>query len=353
VKVVVLVPAHNEEASIGSTLEALEAQSRKPDLIVVIPNGCSDSTVEIARQFPVVVLDLPALAHRKSEALNTAWQLYAIDAGMVVTVDADTELPPNAIGDWELEMEAIDALGGSSSKFTMQQPGVLSRLQKAEFATWTDVSLRRKKTHVLAGTGCAIRGESLVAVSEIAGRPGPWSYESVTEDFELTYQIRRLGWFCHVSPTVRAYTDSMGTFTALWGQRMKWQVGTVEDLLRIGVNRLTLRDWFQQGLGLFSALLKALWLYVIFGALFLGIFQIIWIWWLIPLVFAAVDAKRAMRIPHRDRKDIVLASTFIFYEAFSWIRSAWFVASWIAVISSRITGIRVDRWKAQYIAEGV
>ena len=68
---------------------------------------------------------------------------------------------------------------------------------------------------------------------------GPWSYASDVEDFELTYRLRRLGHACKVSYTVRAYTDAMVTVRALWAQRMKWQGGTVEDLLRIGVNRLT------------------------------------------------------------------------------------------------------------------
>jgi len=352
-RIVVLVPAHNEQESIRDTITALTTQTREPDLIVVIPNGCTDRTAEIAREYPVEVFELPRLPHGKSEALNLAWHKYAADAFMVVTVDADTVLVPNAVSDWETEMLANPKLAGSSSKFTMQQPGILSRLQKAEFATWTQTALNRKSTHVLAGTGCAIRGSALREVADMPDREGPWSYQSATEDFEITYQIRRLGGKCHVSPTVRAYTDSMRTVRALWGQRLKWQVGTIEDLLRVGVNRLTLRDWWQQALGLLNALLKLLWIYVIFGAIIIGVFQFIWFWWCVPIVFAAVEAKRALRIPHRDRKDMWLAGAFIFYEMFSWMRSAWFVVSWFAVIRTRVTGVRVDRWQAQYVAEGV
>src|SRR5690606_563961 len=72
-RVVALVPAHNEEASIAATIQALLDQERVPDQIVVIPNGCSDATAAISRRFAgITVLELPKLQHKKSEALNIA-----------------------------------------------------------------------------------------------------------------------------------------------------------------------------------------------------------------------------------------------------------------------------------------
>ncbi len=355
VRVVVLVPAYNEAGSIGATLDGLMVQTRPADLVVVIPNGCTDSTARVARMYPVTVMELPRLEHRKSEALNRAWTEYAYDADVVICLDADTVLPPNAVEAWSKEFTAEDGalLGGSSSKFTMQDPGFLSRLQKAEFATWTDVALRRGETSVLAGTGCAINNSVLRQVAARDDREGPWVYTSQVEDFELTYRIRELGYVCQVSPDVRAYTDSMKTLKALWGQRMKWQVGTVEDLMDLGMNRLTLRDWGQQAMGLMSVFLKLLWIAVIVLSVSLGVFKFVLFWWLVPILFVALDIKRALRIPHRDWKDIVMAASFFPQELFMWLRSGWFLASWCAVLTTKITRRRVDRWEAQYTAEEI
>lgn len=355
VRVVVLVPAYNEAGSIGATLDGLMVQTRPADLVVVIPNGCTDSTARVARMYPVTVMELPRLEHRKSEALNRAWTEYAYDADVVICLDADTVLPPNAVEAWSKEFTADDGalLGGSSSKFTMQDPGLLSRLQKAEFATWTDVALRRGETSVLAGTGCAINNSVLRQVAARDDREGPWVYTSQVEDFELTYRIRELGYVCQVSPDVRAYTDSMKTLKALWGQRMKWQVGTVEDLMNLGMNRLTLRDWGQQAMGLMSVFLKLLWIAVIVLSVSLGVFKFVLFWWLVPILFVALDIKRALRIPHRDWKDIVMAASFFPQELFMWLRSGWFLASWCAVLTTKITRRRVDRWEAQYTAEEI
>src|SRR3954468_10639725 len=46
--VVVLIPAHNEEASIGATVQALLRQERIPDRIVVIADNCTDETIAVA-----------------------------------------------------------------------------------------------------------------------------------------------------------------------------------------------------------------------------------------------------------------------------------------------------------------
>lgn len=352
--VVALIPAYQEEDSIASTIEALLSQTRVPDRIVVIPNGCTDRTAEISRQYPVTVMELPRLAHKKSEALNLAWNMYARDADVVVGMDADTVLTSNAVEDWCTELAEDPTLGGSSSKFTMIQPGLLSRLQKAEFSAWTDTALRKGDTHVLAGTGCAFNGQALREVASRDDREGPRSYRSATEDFETTYRIRELGYRCQVSPTVRAYTDSMRTIKALTAQRHKWSVGTVEDLLTFGVNRLTLRDWGQQAMGIFGAFLKLLWLIVIFGQwAYFGELNILWVWWLLPVLFIAVEVKKAMRVPHRDWKDILIAASFFPNEFFMWIRSAWFIRSWASVLASKITGHRHDVWEAQASAEGV
>lgn len=352
-KVVALIPAHNEEASIADTVNALLANDRRPDQIVVIADNCSDLTYCIASRYPVTVVVPKGNTHKKSGALNFAWAKFAQDADLIICLDADTILPPNAIGDWEKEFEADSTLGGSSSKFTMQQKGLLPRLQKAEFSRWTDTSLRRGWTSVLAGTGCAIRNSVLKDIVASDGRDGPWSYDSQVEDFELTYQIRKRDFKCWVSPTVRAYTDSMRTIKTLWNQRMKWQVGTVEDLLTIGVNRLTLVDWWQQAQGLFAAFSRVLWLSIIVASIALGVFHLSVFWLLMPFLFVANDVKQALRIPHRDWKDIVLAGALFPQEIFCWMRAGWFVKAWLDVSKSKITGTRKDRWALQYRAEGV
>jgi cellulose synthase/poly-beta-1,6-N-acetylglucosamine synthase-like glycosyltransferase len=353
-KIVALIPAHNEAGSIEATLRALLAQERIPDKIVVIADNCTDDTFERASEFSLVtVFKTVGNLHRKSGALNMAWHATCRDADLVMCLDADTELPPHAVRDWESEFAADPYLGGSSSKFTMLGTGLLVRLQRAEFSKWTDTGLRRRWTSVLAGTGCVIRNAALREIAYRADREGPWTYASMVEDFELTYRIRQLGYHCHISPTVRAYTDAMRTVRSLWAQRMKWQVGTVEDLLSFGVTKLTYTDWRQQAAGMLAAAVRVSWVAFTLLALANGSLHMAWLWLVAPAFFIANDVKQALRIPHRDRRDVLLAALLLPQEFFAWLRAGWFLAAWCSVLTSRVTRRRKDRWAMQYVAEGV
>jgi hypothetical protein len=133
---------------------------------------------------------------------------------------------------------------------------------------------------------------------------------------------------------------------------MKWQVGTIEDLLSIGINRLTLVDWFQQVSGIFAAAARFLWLAVILALCLLGDLNFQWIWWVVlPLFFVAVQVKHALRIPHRDRADLMYAFLIVPAEVFAWLRAGWFTAAWLQAPVGMLIGRRKDRWQAQYRAE--
>lgn len=350
--ITVLVPAHNEEHTIGETIESLLAQTRKADQIVIIANGCTDRTAVVARKYPVIVMELPRLKHRKSEAMNRGWNIYARHADLVVSMDADTVLAPNAIEDWEKESQKR-LFGGSTSKFTIQQPGYWCRMQKSEYAYNIQQGLNHGWTSVLAGAGSAFSGFALREIADRDDREGPWSYESAVEDFELTYRLREAGYRTYVSRTVRAYTDGMKNMKSLWGQRMKWQAGTCQDLLRFGVNRLTIRDWGSQILNLIGPVIRMLWVTVITLALYLDTLTIVWWGLLVPFLFMAINLKTAVRIPFKDKWDIFMAVTIIPTEFLAWIRGGWIIASWGEVIRKKITHKDRDLWAAQYKAEGV
>ena len=352
-KTIILIPAHNEESSIAATLDSVMAQEVAPDKVVVIPNGCSDRTAAITRTYPVIVMELPALAHRKSEALNRAWLAHAYDADIVISMDADTHLPPHAVGDWIKELSDA-SIGGSSSTFTIHQPkGLLARLQKAEFAAWADLNLHKGHTTVLSGTGCALSNTALKQIAARSDRHAPWAYTSQVEDFELTYRIQELGYRTIVSPTVRAYTDSMDSIKSLWGQRMKWQVGTLQDLLAIGFNKHTAISWGRQALNALGVLSLFIWAYIAYTVIHTKAFTFQPLWLIIPAAVTLHRFHGAHRIPHKDKKDIALSLSFIPHELFILFRYALFIAGWSEIVKSKITKKTKDRWAIQYQAEGV
>jgi glycosyltransferase involved in cell wall biosynthesis len=97
---VIVVPAYNEEACIGQTLDALAAQSLAPDGIVVVDNNSTDGTSDVVehRQRDIPNLHL-VFEERKGTgiACNTGFR-YAIDeigARTISRTDADASPRPN------------------------------------------------------------------------------------------------------------------------------------------------------------------------------------------------------------------------------------------------------------------
>lgn len=92
-RISVIVPAHNEEAYLGATLDALNRQDYGNCEIVVVANGCSDRTADVAREkcSRLVTLDEKGLGISR----NLGGQLAAGD--LLVFLDADTILEPRAL----------------------------------------------------------------------------------------------------------------------------------------------------------------------------------------------------------------------------------------------------------------
>ena len=104
-RIVAMVPVYNGAAGLGPAIESLLAQTWPIDEIVVMPNGCTDNTSEVAHRYPVTVWDLPKDPHKKAGVLNKGWRKYCQDADFVVCIDDDTRLPKRAVEHWVRELE--------------------------------------------------------------------------------------------------------------------------------------------------------------------------------------------------------------------------------------------------------
>ena len=91
----VLVPAHDEEAVLGATLDSLADQVRPPDRVLVVADNCTDATVEVARGRGVDVVETVENLEKKAGALNQqlARLLPTADvADVVLVMDADSTI---------------------------------------------------------------------------------------------------------------------------------------------------------------------------------------------------------------------------------------------------------------------
>ncbi len=359
-KIVVVVPAHNEEGAIAGVLQALLAQSRRPDRIVVVADNCTDRTVEIARGFGrrVTVIETVGNRDRKVGALRMAWQQYvAYGYDYMLGVDADTVLSPDSLAALEDELEASPKVGGIMARYTFDPDlgqskwaRLLVRMQRLEFASWTiDILHRKRNTYVLGGQATLFRVDALQQIVDEERRLSPWDPEAQVEDMELTWMLSARGWETKVSATARAYAGPMLTIRSLWAQRRKWDEGMIRLLLGSKIGATTMYPWRVQLKNGVNALTRALFLLLLGTSLAIGAFEWNWIWIAPPILAAILNFKHARKVPGHTRLDLFLAGTLVMVEIYLWFRLLAWVTSWATVV----VGIRRDGWARQYKAEGL
>lgn len=129
-KVLALIPAYNEEASIAGVVQATLG---RVDQVVVVDDGSRDATSERAREAGALVLR-QASNGGKGAALQ-AGSHYAIEHGydVVVTLDADGQHDPESIPDLlePLRLGAADmAVGSRKTQWSRHMP-ILRRITNA------------------------------------------------------------------------------------------------------------------------------------------------------------------------------------------------------------------------------
>jgi len=261
VRVTVLIPAHNEEFSLPTTLAALGQQTRQPDHVIVVADNCTDRTVAIAHEMGFDAFETVGNTHRKGGALNQALTMLlpTTDANDVVMVmDADTSL-----GTQFLEVAArrlsddpeLTCVGGIF--YGEGGKGLVGQFQRNEYTRYSlQIRARRGRVFVLTGTASMFRAEALLDVAAargvfIPGETGKvYDTAALTEDNELTLAMKSLGATMTSPPECTVTTEIMPTWKNLWVQRKRWQRGALENLSAYGLTRPTIRYWGQQvGIG--------------------------------------------------------------------------------------------------------
>jgi cellulose synthase/poly-beta-1,6-N-acetylglucosamine synthase-like glycosyltransferase len=82
-KITVLIPAHNEDISIASTLETITPVLKKQDKVAVVADNFSDKTAEIACKIDATVVERYDSTNKGIcllAALILAWNKFAVES---------------------------------------------------------------------------------------------------------------------------------------------------------------------------------------------------------------------------------------------------------------------------------
>ena len=194
-RLVVLVPAHNEEALIGRCLASLRAQIYPQSLVsvVVVADNCTDNTAWLAHQAGAEVLIRHDPRRRgKGHALRWAMDQMtgAARPDAFVVVDADSVADPRLLAGlasmYETGAEAAQAEYLVSSD-DESSPRV--RLRAAAFLLFHRV---RFAGRAALGLPCSLVGNGMLFAGDLIERH-PWDAFTGAEDLEYSVKLRLAG----------------------------------------------------------------------------------------------------------------------------------------------------------------
>ncbi|MBU1112016.1 MAG: glycosyltransferase [archaeon] len=105
----VIIPAHNEELYIEQTLRSVVDQEIDGLELIVVPNGCTDKTAEVAERYTPHIYD----TNQRGISLAKNIGFEKANGEIVIFLDADSQMQQGLIG---LAIEALEGkyVGGKS-----------------------------------------------------------------------------------------------------------------------------------------------------------------------------------------------------------------------------------------------
>lgn len=173
----IIIPSYQQAQFLPDCLESILNQTRKPLEVIVIDDGSTDGSLEIARKYPVKVISQvnKGLASARNTGIMNAKGVF------ILPLDADDMLQPNAIEVFEQKIKESDAdiIAPSFKTFGVQNHEVI---------LGQGLTLRHFRDANYIGYFSAFRRSKLLEIGGYSPRM-TWGYE----DYHMTIDLLKRG----------------------------------------------------------------------------------------------------------------------------------------------------------------
>lgn len=223
-RVVVLIPAHNEERSIAKTLESVIPQLADPRDALVVADNCDDATAEVARRLGATAVERTNLTFRgKGYALDFGVRHLEQDPpGIVIVLDADCRLYPGSIAALR---ERIVATGRPAQALNLSDASAATNPTQAValFANRI-VNYVRPTAGEALGMSCRLMGTGMAFPWETI-REASLATGDLVEDLQLGLELIVKNVRPTFCPAARVTTDLPDCERSFRSQRTRWEQG--------------------------------------------------------------------------------------------------------------------------------
>jgi len=223
--VTLLIPAYNEEDNIAGTIESVLACKYPRDKleVIVIDDGSKDKTSEIAKRYPVKLLQKSNSG--KADSLNQGINLAKGE--FIGVVDADSYPEKNALLKVMSCFKDPEVAAVTSAVRVKNPNSFLGGLQAVEY---TIIAWARKLLEYVNSV-YVTPGPLSVYRSEVLRKLEGFDNKVLTEDIELAWRIlKNKHYKIKMCLAARIFTIAPVKFKAWWRQRLRWDIGGLQTL---------------------------------------------------------------------------------------------------------------------------
>lgn len=233
-KLTVYIPCYNAARFIEASIQALLAQTRPPDEVLVIDDGSSDNSVELASRFPVRII-----RHKKNKGLAAARNTAFANAThpLVGAIDADV-LPDPTWLEYLLEHFAdhrVAGVGGRLIEAHRSSPADAWRAeQMSQDLGLERIDIEQPSHRRLGGFGTIFRKEAVMSVGGYDEK-----YRTNYEDVDLCARLLAAGHRLVFEPRSVAYHQRRDSIQSVI--RTSWHWDFYIHYFQGGYNRIWLK----------------------------------------------------------------------------------------------------------------
>jgi len=318
--VTIIVPVFNEEQVILSALQSLLALDYPEFHILVVDDGSTDRTLELAStlggDYGRVSLTVVTKSNGgKAAALNTG--LALAKTPYVLCMDGDSRLHPATLRHAMAHFDDPRVAAVAGNVKVVNRNNIWTRLQALEYIEGLNLARRAQGflriVNIIPGPIGVFRRDVLSSV-------GGYDSDTFAEDADLTLKLVTAGWHVVYEERAIAWTESPEIFVDLIRQRYRWTRGILQALRKrasvLSSPRGQIVTWISVASMFFEAVL---WptvnilggLLFTIAALSAGVTSGIFYWW---MLLTMLDVAAALYTIVTEEEDLALVPYAVVYR---------------------------------------
>jgi cellulose synthase/poly-beta-1,6-N-acetylglucosamine synthase-like glycosyltransferase len=321
--VAVLIPAHNEEATIAGLVQAVLGQPRPIEQLIVVADSCTDDTARVAREAGATLVLETNFADK---AANQNYALPYITADVIVGFDGDSRPLDDCIDLMVQDLErGYDAT--CSSILPMQETGFFIEARRFAYSLgsqwWRLCQRQIGRLQVLTGASYAFRAD---VIRKLGGFPNGL----ISADMDVTWKLHEEGYKTWYTSKAVTLTIDPETWKEYKAQMPRWSAGYFQNIARYKRLMWNWRSLMVVGTALFDLVTLWWWVFVVAYNLttwqHLSMFRYMGYWFIghtaltVFLVSRVVGWKKAF-------KGFIPYTTLNFYN--KWLYTKALIREWV------------------------